>query len=379
MKAAIIEPVGGHGGMNYYDISLANGLHHAGINIILYTCDKTQIQTNLAFRVKRTFKNIWGETPKILRGLNYIKGMLKSMIDAKMQGIVLIHFHFFHYTKLERISLFLSHFFRFKIIITVHDVESFVGRQNTKSVKTILEKADKLISHNIISKNELINTIKLPEHNIHIIPHGNYKNDIPYKLSPEKARQKLKIQPGVPVILFFGQIKKVKGLDILLNALPEVIKTYPDLKLIIAGKIWKDKFDTYENIINREKLTDTISHHAHYIADDEVPIFYYASDIVVLPYRRIYQSGVLLMAMSYQKPVIVPDLEGMTEIIKDGINGFVFKTGDAKSLSEKLIQAFGNTEQLDTVARSGFNTVSTDHHWGSIGEKTAALYKDVVQ
>ena len=108
-----------------------------------------------------------------------------------------------------------------------------------------------------------------------------------------------------------------------------------------------------------------------------MPFFYNAADIVVLPYRKIYQSGVLLMAMSYQKPVIVSDLEGMIEIIQDNKNGYVFETGNCKSLSKKIINALDDPIRLEAIGSAGFKTVVEKHCWNLIGNKTVQLYKSI--
>ena len=378
MKTAIIEPVGGHGGMNYYDLSLANALCSNGVSPIFYTCDKTKIPDSATFLIKRTFIEIWGTKPKSYRAVRFLVGLCTSLFHAKKKHVKITHFHFFHYTILEKLCVNLAKFLGFKIIITVHDVESFSDKQNTSSIRKILIKADRLISHNNISKKELVEKIKLPERLIKIIPHGNYVNNIPQALPQSKAKKILELPHDSPVILFFGQIKKVKGLDLLLNAMPAVIESFPKAVLVLAGKVWKNDFSIYENIIYKNHIEKNVVCHIRYVSDEEVPIFYNAADIVALPYTRIYQSGVLLMAMSYEKPVLVSDLEGMTEIIKDNENGFVFKTGDTNDLSQTLLYALRDTERLKQITSNGFNTVISKHDWDSIGRKTAGLYWEVI-
>jgi len=377
-KIAIVEPVGGHGGMNYYDFSLADALSSTGMHITLYTCDKTEIPEKAFFLIKKTFSGIWGHKPKFYRAFRFLIGLFRTLIHARWKQVQLIHLHFFHYTILEKIAVILAQFFGFKIVITVHDVESFAGIQDAKCVKTILQEADKLISHNILSKKELIKKMKIDPGKIDVIPHGNYLTNIPFDIGQQEARTKLNIPMDSPVVLFFGQIKEVKGLDILLNALPAPIKKYPKLKLIVAGKIWKDDFQKYQEIILSTNLSDNVDFHIRYIKDEEVPLFYNASDIVVLPYKKIYQSGVLLMAMSYRKPVVVSDLEGMIEIVEDNVNGFVFRSGDPESLSSILIQVLSNSKKLEEIATAGYDTVAVNHDWNLIGQKTAELYRSIL-
>jgi D-inositol-3-phosphate glycosyltransferase len=378
-RIAIIEPIGGHGGMNYYDFSLANALCSIGIAVTIYTCDETNTHGNFSFKIIKSFKGIWGRKPKIYRAMRYFEGLLYSLIHAKFRRIKLIHFHFFNYTFIELLSISFAKFFGFKVVVTVHDVESFDGVNDIKAAKQILKIADNLISHNYITKREMIEKFTIDSKKISIIAHGNYLSNIPYKIKPQDACKRLKIPHDCQVILFFGQIKKVKGLDILLNALPEIKNHFPRLKLIIAGKVWKDDFEQYKNIIRDNHLMDNIDLHTRYIKDEEVPIFYNSADVVILPYRKIYQSGVLLMAMSYKKPVIVSNLDGMLEIINDGKNGIVFESENPKKLSEKIIFALQNPLKLNNIANSGYETVLCNHDWDKIGHETSNVYRKILQ
>lgn len=376
-QTAIIEPVGGHGGMNYYDLGLARGLANNDCGVFLYTSTETNVENGLSFRVIKNFKGIWGKTPKILRAFRFFICLFITLQDIKCKSINLVHYHFFHYTAVELFCVKLAKVFRCKIVITAHDVESFFGHHSIKNAQIIFASADAIIAHNRISKNELVDKLNLIDEKIYVIPHGNYLDFIENRPSRDKAREILGLSPEEKIILFFGQIKEVKGLDILIQSLPEVLKRYPSLKLLIAGKVWKDNLSTYEKIISNYSLRNNVIFHTHYIPDNEVSNYYCASDLVVLPYRRIYQSGVLLMAMSYKIPVLASDIPGMTEIIVDGQNGYTFKSEDVEDLSQKIIKIFSNSDDLPEIAEKGYKTVVTEHCWDTIGKLTSEVYKKV--
>lgn len=377
MIIAIIEPVGGHGGMNYYDFGLASGLSESECSVILYTSEETETPDYLSFSVKKSFKGIWGQSPKLIRAFQYVSCLIFSLLDAKKNKVEVVHYHFFHYTNLQKLCVVLAKVFGFKLVITAHDVESFVGVRDVVKAKTILSYADQVIAHNAVSKYELVNKITLPSSNVSVIPHGNYLdsiNEIPTKKS---ARASLGILESDKVLLFFGQIKTVKGLDILLLALVEAIKIYPDLKLVIAGKVWKDDFSVYEKIIAEKKLEAHVVLHIGYIPDQAVANYYCAADLVVLPYRKIYQSGVLLMAMSYKTPVLTSDIQGMTEIVSHNKNGYTFASENISSLSAMLVDVFNHESNFEEIGCAGYQTVFTDYSWAKIGTMTSTLYKEI--
>lgn len=376
ISVAIIEPVGGHGGMNYYDFGLCKGLVNAGIFPILYTCDETLIAPDLSFPVQLCFNKIYGTENKLKRGFNFLKGINRSLKDARVNGAKVAHMHLFHTTFLEYFSLKLSKLYGFKTVVTVHDVTSFSGNSSKFLAKGIYNSSNMIIVHNHVSKKAIVGNSSV-ELKIRIIPHGNYTDYVNTSLTKGQAKEKLGIKGDGPFLLFWGQIKEVKGLDILLNALPDVIKKFPSLCLIIAGKVWKDDFAKYQFIINKNDIGCNIIANIRYIPDELVNYYYGIADMVVLPYRKIYQSGVLLMAMSYGVPVLVSDIEGMTEIVQDNVNGFVFRQGDACHLSEMLIEILGNPIRMMEVGKMGYETVKIRHCWDDIGIKTAQVYEEI--
>lgn len=375
INVAIIEPVGGHGGMNYYDFGLAEGLSLSNCNVIVYTSEQTGVPKKNTFEVKITFKGIWGKAPKFVRGIRFIYCLFTSLIDAKAKHVSIIHYHFFHYTFMEALCVKLARVFSFKVVATIHDVESFSGKYNIDKASNIISSVDKVIAHNEVSKQALITMISLPPAAISVVPHGNYIDTIDVVPTKNIARKKIGLSNEDKVILFFGQIKKVKGLDTLLLSLSDVIKQYPRLKLVIAGKVWKDDFNVYEKIIYENNLSQNILSHIRYINDNDVPNYYSAADLVILPYRKIYQSGVLLMAMSYTVPVLVSDIPGMIEIITDGENGYVYQSESITSLSLKIIKVLSDPKELERIGQAGYNTVSTEFNWSLIGRLTVEVYK----
>lgn len=110
----------------------------------------------------------------------------------------------------------------------------------------------------------------------------------------------------------------------------------------------------------------------------EVAFYYRAADLVVLPYRKIYQSGVLLMAMSYQVPVLVSDLPGMLEVVQDEDTGFVFKTGNHQSLQACLLKILEYPRLLAEVSQKASALMRNKYDWANIGLSTKKLYRDLL-
>jgi D-inositol-3-phosphate glycosyltransferase len=378
MKIAVIEPVGGHGGMDYYDFGLCGGLAEAGVDVVLYTCNETVIPKSTRFEVRHTYVDIYDKSPGWRRGLRYLRGTMSWLLRSLRECRHICHFHFFHIGPLQVFNIAMAKLLCRKVVITAHDVESFVESLEIPALsRWVYKVADRVIAHNQISKQELMSRIGVAASRITVIPHGNYLHVLSPLPMQADARSHLGIDLGAKVILFFGQIKHVKGLDLLLEAMPDLLRKHPDALLLIAGKPWKTDFSMYEKQMRRLKIRKNCVTHIRFIKDEELPNYYAAADLVVLPYRRIYQSGVLLMAMSYSKAVLVSDLPGMTEIVNDGDTGLVFNQGDVASLAEKLEEALTNTRVREHVAEQGFCKVRDNYGWDVIGAKCSEIYAQI--
>ena len=193
----------------------------------------------------------------------------------------------------------------------------------------------------------------------------------------ERSRKRLEIPNNKKVLLFFGMIKEVKGLDILLYALKDVIKENPDVLLLIAGKAWENDFTNHQRIIDENNLSAYCLLHTKFIPHDEVEHYYCAADLVVLPYKKIYQSGVLVMTLSYGKPALVSDLPPLKEVVTDMQTAFLFESENSISLAEKLNLILLDPEKLEQVRINGEELINTKYDWDEIGRQTKQAYQSL--
>lgn len=150
------------------------------------------------------------------------------------------------------------------------------------------------------------------------------------------AREKLEIEEGSFNILFFGFIRKYKGLDMLLEAMPEVISAVPNAQLIIAGEFYEDE-KSYREIVTKLGIADHIIFKNDFVADADVPLYFSAADVVVQPYRNATQSGVTPLAYHFELPMVVTNVGGLPEMVPDNIAGLVAEPTPS-AIAQKLIE-----------------------------------------
>jgi glycosyltransferase involved in cell wall biosynthesis len=165
------------------------------------------------------------------------------------------------------------------------------------------------------------------------VPHPLYDN-FGEKMSQLEARQYLNIPSQQPLILFFGFIRKYKGLDILLHSMALLQQKMPTLQLLIAGEFYEDKKD-YEALISQLGISDKLLLHTRFIADKEIKYYMCAADLVVQPYRNATQSGVTPLAYHFEIPMLVTDVGGLAAMVPNGKVGLV-ASPNAESIAEKI-------------------------------------------
>lgn len=165
------------------------------------------------------------------------------------------------------------------------------------------------------------------------------------KISKAEARKQLGIGRDESIVLFFGFIRKYKGVDMLLDAM-KLIKEHQNgnqVKLLIAGEFYDDR-KVYEEQINRLGISDMLILKTDFIPNSEVKYYMCAADVVVQPYRNATQSGVTPLAYHFEIPMIVTNVGGLPALVPDDKVGLIAEPNPA-SIADKILEYFKKGEQ----------------------------------
>jgi glycosyltransferase involved in cell wall biosynthesis len=176
-----------------------------------------------------------------------------------------------------------------------------------------------------------------------LVPHPLYDN-FGEKISKKLARKELGIGDEEKIILFFGFIRKYKGLDILLDAMKLIkvkLQTFTP-KLLIAGEFYEDR-KIYDDQIASLGINDNLILHTNFISDNEVKNYICAADVVIQPYRNATQSGVTPLAYHFEVPMIVTNVGGLPAMVPNNKVGLVAEP-TAASLAKKIAEYFDKGE-----------------------------------
>jgi glycosyltransferase involved in cell wall biosynthesis len=174
------------------------------------------------------------------------------------------------------------------------------------------------------------------------IPHPIY-DVFGDKISKKEALLRLKLDPEDNHLLFFGFVRKYKGLDLMLRAMADNRIKEIGVKLIIAGEFYENK-NEYLDLIDELNISDQIIMRSDFIPSDEVKNYFCASDMVTQTYRTATQSGVTQIAYSFDRPMLVTDVGGLAEIVPHNLVGYV-TSQEPNDISESIIDFYKNNRE----------------------------------
>ena len=190
-------------------------------------------------------------------------------------------------------------------------------------------------------------------------------------LPKEEAKARLGLDPTKRTLLFFGLIRGYKGLDLLLEAFKHLPADY---ELLVAGEVYGDEAPYRQQVAGHEAEARTHLH-LRYIDDQEVPLFYSAADLNVLPYRSATQSGILAVALHFEVPVVATDTGGLREVVEQADIGLIAPSTEPGAIAGAIQQFF--RDKAPEAMAANIRAYKDSHSWKEmarqIGSFTAKL------
>lgn len=273
-----------------------------------------------------------------------------------------------------------------KIALTAHNVNA--GRRdrtdswlNRTTLRCQYALADHIFVHTDKMKNELVGQFGVGADKVTIIPYG-INDAVPISdLTRQEARRKLGLRNDEKAILYFGAIKRYKGLEDLVAAFRQIAPR-GEYHLIIAGERKKGHEEYWTSIqqaIERDPHRKKILQKIDFIPDNEIEIYFKAADVAVLPYTDIFQSGILFLAYAFGLPVIASDVGSFSEDIVEGRTGFVCKPRDPDDLA-RAIQRYFETDlykELEDHHQEIKDYALSRHSWNVAAHLTKEVYMNL--
>ena len=163
------------------------------------------------------------------------------------------------------------------------------------------------------------------------------------KLDKNKARQNLQLTKNEKYLLFFGFVREYKVIDLLLNALADKRIKKMGVKLIVAVRIYENK-SKYLNLIKFLDIKDSVILKSSFISSDEVKNYFCAADLITQTYKTATQSGITQIAYHFDRPMLVTDAGGLSEIVPHLKVGYVTKK-DSLDIANSIYDFYNNNRE----------------------------------
>jgi glycosyltransferase involved in cell wall biosynthesis len=274
------------------------------------------------------------------------------------------------------------------IVLTLHNVNAR-KRDCTDSVLNRLtlriqyNLAEHTFVHTERMKQELKADFAIRAEKVTVIPFG-INNSVPNtQIDGRQARERLGIPNNERTILFFGNIAPYKGLEYLVRAFQTIARGGNSYKLLIAGrpKNCEAYWDALRSEISEDIKDGRILVKDEYIPDEETELYMKAADILVLPYRFIYQSGVLFLGYSFGLPVLVSDVGSLRDDVVEGKTGFVFQPESPEDILRAIDQYFSSDlfANLEHRRSEIKDYAMMRNSWDVVGSMTMDVYSILTQ
>lgn len=374
---ALIDPLSHHGGQHYYTDQLARGLSQAGVRVTVYGLAGQSLSAQQdVYTYVPAFRGIYGSDPALLRGLRFARGLLRILAGTLRRRHSIVHVNVWQYGVRELLQVMLAQLLSRDLVLTIHDVETFGATTNEFRRRWIMRAAKGMVIHNEYSLS------RVPPQMLHervtaVIPHVCHVDYLTALPTRAEARQTLDLPQDRTILLFFGNPRHEKGLDVALEAMARLPER-GDLLLLTGGRMPAADQERFGQFVASHGLIDRVRMDTATVPDELAFTYYAASDVVLVPYREVYESGVAIMAASCGRAIIGSDLPVLVDFVDDGHHGALFRSEDPDDLARVIDAATRSSAALDAQGARARETIERERNSTLIGKMTADLYDRVL-
>ncbi len=319
---------------------------------------------------------------KVARLARYYLRLLAYAVTTRAEV-----FHLLWNNKLEYVDrTVLLSFYKLlgkRLVFTVHNVnirkrDGHDTLLNRLTLRYQYRLVDHLFVHTPRMGAELQVEFGVPSAKISVIPFGINNTVACTPMTAGQARSLLSLGASDKVLLFFGNIARYKGLDILVEAMPAVLARFPEARLIIAGRPKGDEayWAAIERRIGELGLDARVLKRIEYVPDADTEIYFKAADLLVLPYTHVFQSGVLFLGYNFGIPAVAADVGVLKDEIVEGKTGHVCAAANPVALAAAVARYFsGEIFRELAVRRPEIRRYAAERYsWSTVASITKGVY-----
>jgi glycosyltransferase involved in cell wall biosynthesis len=298
---------------------------------------------------------------RALRALEHVPGMLRH----RRSGADVVHYQWLTLEALDALMLARDA----PRVFTSHNIlRRGEGRLRGRAARGVIARCDAVISHTDDGARALVERFGADPARVRVIPHGAFDY-----LTRQETEAPLPAELAAvenPVILWFGVLRPYKGVDVLMEAFSGV----EGAELWIVGRPWMPVGPLKQAAL---ATGGTVRFVDRFVTDSEIPAYFRRADVVVLPYRRIDQSGVLYTALAFGKAMVLSDVGGFSEIGREYGAAELVPAEDPAALRDALQRLVDNPAARAALEERAAAAAAGPYSWDEIGRRTLELYEEL--
>jgi glycosyltransferase involved in cell wall biosynthesis len=396
MKIAIVEMTG-KGGMIHYAFQLARALTGAGVAVTLVTDRHFELEAlPREFEVAKVAR-LWDPKPagesggalvrklrRVARSVRYYREWLRVVSWLSKNRFDVVQFGDLRFaTDLLPLALLRR---RDAVVADIcHNVTPFTSggafsasRISGRLYRAIYRQFDVVFVHHERNRRLFVETFGVPAEATESIFHPNEEIflDLRGAKSPGDLRRETGIPPDAQVVLFFGTLSRYKGVDLLLEAFAAIAAERPQAHLAVAGFPAAD-FDTaaHHRMVERLAISPRVHFFERYVDSADVAAWHELADVVVFPYREIYQSGAVQVAMTTGRAIVASRVGAFEDVIENEVNGLLVPPGDPAALSGAIGRLLDDAELRSRLAARAAADAADRFSWRRLADAILARYE----
>ncbi len=333
------------------------------------------VKSLLSF-VPTKYKSSENFIKRILKALESVVNYIYILFVCLLNKPDILHFQWLPFSEICSIEVLILRVYKLflpqsKLLLTIHNVypHNYIDEKKIRYKKRFVKLSrffDGFIVHTNESKHKVVSDFFIEEDRVCVVHHGIFEPDLKGIKRKERVSGKYRI-------ISYGHQDLYKGTDLLLDAiqlLPYEYKEKVELEILGRGQ------QPYIDLLKKKGEGLSIEWKLYYVDDKTLYQDIINADVIVLPYRNISQSGVLLLALYFNKPIICSDLPAFVETLGDYPIELFFKSGDPHSLKDTIIRQLNN-KMDESLIYNCFKNLREKYSWHEAGKKTVGVYKRI--
>ncbi len=301
--------------------------------------------------------------PRLRQPIGQFRAQLEAYRTIRRFNPDVVHVQHGHFW----FNLFLPLLKRYPVVISIHDPRHHLGdKSSQRSPQWMFDfgfrRADVIVAHTPTMGRMITDEIGIAPERIEVVP-------LPAVGDPSLAPEGPDGEEVPGSILWFGRIWKYKGLDLLIDAQPEINRRVPEARIVIAGR--GEEFDQYRQAMADP---DRFEVHNHFISEAELAALFSRAAVVVLPYREATQSAVVVLAYTFGKPVVATNVGGLADQVDHEVTGLLVPPDDQQALADAVATLLNDDELRVSMGRAGKRKLDGEWSPEAIASGLMAVY-----